>query len=257
MDIMPAVVVSGDNRQLHLYALLRKEYPCWFYDDSSEAAFLPDGIRSVFLPISGLYPDIVPLTDKLAEDAVIFAGSGAGVTHDTRRRVVELLRDEEFVLANAEITAEKALIYALSLCSAALSQSCVAVIGGGRIAMGLVKRLSALGAGRILVLCRSEAQRAAAAAYGAEAFPINTDAVSEADIIYNTVPAEVLSNGTVDKIKSGTIMVELASKPGFSAERASSSGKRVIMASGLPGKYAPKSAALLILRTAVRLSSDI
>ena len=69
--------------------------------------------------------------------------------------------------------------------------------------------------------------------------------MSSFDAVINTAPAQVL--GELSALRDGCILLELASAPGgLDPQAAQDGGMRYISAPGLPGKYAPVSAARLI-----------
>ena len=65
----------------------------------------------------------------------------------------------------------------------------------------------------------------------------------ESDVIFNTVPAQVLGKSELDKIPKDALVVELASPPyGLNMELARHMGVHVQLESGVPGRYAPMNA---------------
>ncbi|MEG1017345.1 MAG: dipicolinate synthase, partial [Oscillospiraceae bacterium] len=70
------------------------------------------------------------------------------------------------------------------------------------------------------------------------------------DAIVNTVPALLFTPDVIDAVEPGTLIVDLASKPGgVDGEYAKSSGMNYIWALSLPGKVAPKTAGQIIKET--------
>ena len=67
------------------------------------------------------------------------------------------------------------------------------------------------------------------------------------DVIFNTVPAPVLTAQALSRQRWGTLLLELASPPGgIDREAARRFGLRVVDAPGLPGRLSPKAAGELI-----------
>ena len=59
-------------------------------------------------------------------------------------------------------------------------------------------------------------------------------------MIFNTVPAEIFDNNTLNSLKGAPVLFELASKPyGIDFSAAANLGIKVIKAPGLPGITAP------------------
>ena len=82
-----------------------------------------------------------------------------------------------------------------------------------------------------------------------------TALAGEADFIVNTVPAQVLGRGALEKIRPDAVVLELASEPGFDLALANELGLHALAAPGLPGKTAPLAAAELmrdVIFTAIR-----
>ena len=80
-----------------------------------------------------------------------------------------------------------------------------------------------------------------------EALPLLAEDV---DFVVNTVPAEVLDREILGSFRRDVVLLELASAPGgFDREIAAELGLRAIFAPGLPGSYAPCTAAELMRDT--------
>lgn len=145
--------------------------------------------------------------------------------------------DEEYLMRNADITAEGAVFLLMQELDRSIYGRRITIVGSGRIAKMLAYKLVALGA-KVTVACRSEKERILMSNLGIAAVPVEKTVGS---IIFNTVPEIVIDLGN---LKRGTLLIELASKPGgFDKEEAEKLGMRVISAPGLPAKYAPRSAA--------------
>lgn len=70
------------------------------------------------------------------------------------------------------------------------------------------------------------------------------------DYVVNTVPALVLGGQVLEKLQADCLLVEIASAPGgIDLEAAQARGLKVIKASSLPGKVAPKTAGRIISDT--------
>jgi len=107
----------------------------------------------------------------------------------------------------------------------------VLVVGYGRIGSLLAPKLAALGA-MVTVAARSPAARARAEAQGFRSVNI-TFIPAWFDAVVNTVPATVLEGDY-----GGALCLDLASAPGGWPK-----GEPVLHAVGLPGTYAPQTAA--------------
>ena len=155
---------------------------------------------------------------------------------------------ESFEIKNAAATVEGALAVAIKETKFTVNGSKVLVIGYGRIGKLLSGALASLGA-QVCVTARKNTDIAWAWACGREAVKYSelTEKAAQADIIFNTVPAPVVSRQVFERMKKGTVCIELASLPGgFDLRAAQENGIDVIMAQGLPGKYSPVTAGRII-----------
>ena len=110
------------------------------------------------------------------------------------------------------------------------------VIGWGRIAQHLAQLLKACGA-TVTIAARDPHKRALAASMGYQVCNIAQICPDNHRLIFNTVPAPVLS-----ETAPGILKIDLASQPGMA-------GEDVLIAPGLPSKETPESAARLIAAT--------
>lgn len=162
-------------------------------------------------------------------------------------RVMDLLKDPTYLARNASITAYCALRLAMMELPVMLRGCKVLIIGWGRIAKCLSALLWALEAD-VTVAARKEADRAMACALGyrSEAITDLDATLNDYRLIFNTVPAPVLSEQQIEHCRQGCLRIDLASQQGIA-------GKHMIWARGLPGKDAPESSGKLIAKTVIRL----
>lgn len=159
-------------------------------------------------------------------------------------------RREEYQIAIARLTAEGAI--ALLRPETGLSGAHILLLGYGRIARLLARELQKAGA-LVTAAARSGEQRAWAEAEGIEALPLDalSGALDRFDVIIGTISAPVLTEPLLALVRKDALLLELASAPGgIDAAAAHERGLRYIRAPGLPAKYAPERAAV-ILRDAV------
>jgi dipicolinate synthase subunit A len=89
-----------------------------------------------------------------------------------------------------------------------------------------------------------------------EPFPLTDLAIhiQNADIIFNTIPAMILTADMLIKIPKTCVIIDIASNPGGTDFRfAERRGIKAILAPSLPGIVAPKTAGQIIARTLGRL----
>ena len=165
---------------------------------------------------------------------------------------------EELLIKNAVLTAEGAIDIALRESDTSLFGASVTVIGYGRIGSRLALLLNAFGA-RVTVAARRSESRALAEALGciAVGFDCISDALANADCIFNTVPYPTLSKEILSSIGDGVPLIELASEPGGirKGEESYCKGK-LINAPGLPGKIAPEAAGRIIFEAVTAIMRE-
>lgn len=204
--------------------------------------FAITGTDARFLPLRKLLlADGHEITDPASADMVILPPWDPSARYARR---------EEYQIAIARLTAEGAI--ALLRPETGLSGAHILLLGYGRIARLLARELQKAGA-LVTAAARSGEQRAWAEAEGIEALPLDalSGALDRFDVIIGTIPAPVLTEPLLALVRKDALLLELASAPGgIDAAAAHERGLRYIRAPGLPAKYAPERAAV-ILRDAV------
>lgn len=162
-------------------------------------------------------------------------------------RTMDLLTDEQYLADNAAISAYCALRLAMMELPVTLRGCKGLIVGWGRIAKCLAALLWGLEAD-VTIAARKEADRAMAHALGYHA--VNTADLGENlnhfRVIFNTVPAPILSQEQTEHCTPNCLKIDLASTRGIE-------GSRIIWARGLPGKDTPESSGKLIAKTIIRL----
>lgn len=168
-------------------------------------------------------------------------------------------KDEAFLRENARLTAEGAIARAMARPGRALLGSTCMVTGYGRIGQELTLRLCALGA-FVIVCARNEAQMRHAHQTGAHPVPLReiAAACAQADVVFNTVPARVLGEEALAALGREAVYIELASAPyGADPELAARLGVKMIVESGLPGRYAPLDAGAALFDAVQRAMTEL
>ena len=191
------------------------------------------------------------LYERLAPRSLILGGK---VTPEAQSqaalygvRFLDYLEREEVNIHNAVPTAEGAIEIAMRELPVTLFGSRSAVLGYGRVGRALAERLKALGSD-VTVVVRKERDAAWCRASGFKTLGYSSlDSLRGFDVIFNTVPAKVLSGAELSAIGNGSLIIDLASKPGgVDMESARELGCRVIWALSLPGKVAVQTAGEII-----------
>lgn len=162
-------------------------------------------------------------------------------------KTMDLLKEPSYLAQNAYITAHCAIRLAMLRLPVTMRGCKVLIIGWGRIGKCLTRLLRALEAD-LTVAARKESDRSMAKALGYAAIPPEemADELDQYRLIFNTVPAPILSAEQAADCNARCLKIDLASIPGIDAPD-------VLWARGLPGKYAPESSGVLIAKTAIRL----
>ncbi|MDI6600929.1 MAG: dipicolinate synthase subunit DpsA [Thermoanaerobacteraceae bacterium] len=191
------------------------------------------------------YPTAVPL----------FAGSiDTEVNHKIDElgiRAFDLMDREEFAILNAIATAEGVVDIALREMPITINESLCLVLGYGRIGKTISSLLKNMGA-NVWVEARKPSDYAWIRSKGMNALPLSQlqNFLTYPDLIINTVPAMIMSENQIRYLHKDTLIIDVASGPGgvdFAA--CEQYGIKAIHALGLPGKIAPRSAALYIRYT--------
>lgn len=200
-------------------------------------AFRDDGL----LNSGGNISDILPL---LRNDVTIIGGN-LHCPALVEKEVVDLLQDPVYLSQNAQITAHCAVKVALSRLPVIFSGCPVLVIGWGRIGKCLASLLRGMGAS-VCVAARKPADRGILSALGYSVSDTKNINIRDYRVVFNTVPAPVLSQEALPLRNDTSLKIDLASQKGIACAD-------VIWARGLPGKDAPESAGALIADSIKRL----
>jgi dipicolinate synthase subunit A len=77
------------------------------------------------------------------------------------------------------------------------------------------------------------------------------------DLIFNTVPALVLTRSLLSAMRRSAVVIDLASSPGgIDYQAAQELGVNAILAPGLPGLVAPRTAGEILASVVPRLVSE-
>ena len=155
----------------------------------------------------------------------------------------DLLENEEYLAENAAITAYAALTVAAEKLPVTWDGCNVLILGWGRIGKCLAPLLKAMGA-QVCVAARNPAHRAIASALGYDTVDIGIlpPMLHRYRVIFNTIPAPILSQEQTERCRSDCLKIDLASTEGIAASD-------VITARGLPAKCHPESSGKLIAKT--------
>ena len=122
------------------------------------------------------------------------------------------------------------------------------VLGLGRCGWTLARTLKGMGS-RVTGVARKPADLARAVEMGLKAvhFSDLEEEIGRAELIFNTVPQPVLDKVMLDRVAKDAVIIDIASIPGGTDfEYAQLLGIKALLAPGLPGIVAPKSAGRIL-----------
>lgn len=264
-------ILGGDLRQVYLARMLLedgKNVATWGLEQGGgingvpldqalegEILLLPMPVcrnGMLHLPLTETELEAERLWARLRYDQLLLGG----LTGDLSRRLMtdygltllDYYAREETQVANAVPTAEGALQLAMESTDSTLHNSRCLIIGYGRIGRLLADRLLALGA-EVTVSARKYGDLAWIEAWGCHSVQTGalTGQLERFDLIFNTAPALILDGARLRETRKNCVIIDLASAPGgVDLEAAKRLSRQVILAPGLPGKVAPRTAAAAI-----------
>ena len=173
-------------------------------------------------------------------------------------KIVDLMKNEELTIFNTIATAEGTIQVLMENTDKILQGMKVLVLGFGRVAKVVARKLEGL---QMDLTCaaRRSSDLAWIETYGYLSENIyDLKELSKYDVIINTVPSLIIGENQLEKVKKDVIIIELASYPGgIDFEKAKERNIKVISAMGLPGKVAPESSALYVKRAVSNILKEI
>lgn len=252
------------------------EHMAQSFPDMRKEALTPEGLREadvIVLPVAGMDEDghvqaqfaDGPLTlddshfAAICSAAPVFTGIARPALAAAADRhglaLIRLMELDEVAILNSVPTAEGAIALAMQHTDITIHGSRSVVLGFGRCGMTLARSLAGLGA-RVRAGARKPADLARIVEMGLEPFLLRDieGAVRDADILFNTVPAAVLTSDVLVRIPRSCVIIDIASAPGGTDFRfAERHGIKAVLAPSLPGMVAPKTAGRIIAQTMTRL----
>ena len=213
-------------------------------------------LSSQFLPVQDVICAMKPNQLLLAGRGSEYLSALCELHHI---RLVDYTKREELLVLNAVPTVEGALAIAMEKTPYTIHQSQCLVLGYGRIGKLLSGSLQGLGA-KVRVAARKHSDLAWMKAYGISGVPMENlaDAVTDCNIIFNTVPHLLLDFPILAKIPKSYLIIDLASGTGgVDFETARELGRTAIHALSLPGKVAPETAGVIIKDTIVNILEEL
>lgn len=273
-------ILGGDNRQVLLahelagmgarlkvigLAGLREHPQISIHSTLEDAVF---DAQVIILPMPGVNdegriyaPQInIPLHltnevfQKIPRDALILVGLAkrhlSGLVQASGHHLVEVGELADVAILNSIPSAEGAIQIAMEAVPTTIHNSNSMVLGYGRTGITLARMLKGIGA-HVTVVARRPGVLARIEEQGYRPVPFSelSKYIHEAQLIFNTVPALVLDQSLLAKLSTDTFILDLASSPGGTDFMAAAKlGVKAVLAPGLPGKVAPKTAGQILVK---------
>ncbi len=200
--------------------------------------------------------------DKTPDHCTIYSGiSNAylnGITKQSKRTLIQLFERDDVAIYNSIPTVEGTIMMAIQHTDFTIHGSNIAVLGLGRVGMSVARTFAALGA-KVKVGARKSEHLARITEMGLTPFHLNAlvHEVKDIDILINTAPHPIVTAMVISKMPSHTLIIDLASKPGGTDFRyAEKRGIKALLAPGLPGIVAPKTAGQILANVLAQLLQD-
>lgn len=226
------------------------------------------GVNALVLPVLGIDEEgllYAPLADKplaltdhlismLPPNIPVFVGVArpklVRLLENKKFRLIELMKNDEVAIYNSIPSAEGAVQMAMELLPITIHGCTAYVLGFGRTGATLARLLGAMGA-KTRVAARKKEVLARVAEMNLTPIPFDklSKSLAEADAIFNTVPSLILTEEMLNKVSPEAVIIDLASAPGGTDFQAANKlGVKAVLAPGLPGRVAPKTAGRILAR---------
>lgn len=248
------LVLGSEARQLYLAELLRRNG----HEVMTAEEYQPGYHDAVLLPIPQTAKYLKENVSKLQKGQIIYGCNfpEEQVEECDKRGIhfIDYMKVEGVASRNAIATAEGAIAEALQEGCVSIHDSHSLVIGYGRCGEVLAEKLVSLKA-HVTVLDRKSEKRSRARAYGCQTFGFERagSIIPDCDFVFNTVPALVLTHELLQRVKKDVVIIDIASRPGGTDfEFCQKNAINAKLCLGLPGKYAPKSAAKILMEVIIK-----
>lgn len=182
----------------------------------------------------------------------------SGIIKGADRQHVQLFERDDVAILNSIPTVEGTIMMVIQHTDFTIHGSNVAVLGLGRTGMSVARTFHALGA-KVKVGARKSEHLARITEMGLTPFHLKdlAQSVKDVDICINTIPFPIVSATVISKMPVHTLIIDLASKPGGTDFRyAEKRGVKALLAPGLPGIVAPKTAGQILANVLSQLLTE-
>ena len=254
------VITGTDRRNLHLATSLhQKGYAVAFWNTDLQAEKIPYVTQNelletpcvLVLPLGTPAHQVLSALQSVCEGSYVFGGAitpeGSAYAQQHEITYTNILDDDAFCIQNAIPTAEGIMKTAIAETDRTISGMQVLVLGYGRVGQAVCRLLIAFGA-EVTAFSPSEKEIAWGQMYCVRAVPLTelSSFLDFAELIVNTIPAQVLDAEALDKVPRDAVIVDVASGGGVDYGHAEKLELRALLLKGIPGVDAPASAAQYI-----------
>ena len=261
MTQVEVAVIGGDKRNVHLARILQAKgcnVICYGTPEEESnkkckvANSLQEAVESADIIVGG-----IPFQEKNMKEYVktgqrIFGGVLPQEWKDEVEQLgilcFDFMKEDTIAIYNAIATAEGTILEAIRYKDTNIHKSKSLIIGFGRCAKILAQKLKGLDA-EVTISCRKETDLMLAKAFGFHSIPFSnlSEEIQEYEYIYNTVPAVVMKENMIQKMRKDAIIIDIASgKGGVDFEAAKLYQIPAYLCPGLPGKYASYASATIL-----------
>ncbi|WP_404351543.1 dipicolinic acid synthetase subunit A [Sutcliffiella horikoshii] len=233
-------------------------------------------VNAIILPVPGtnlegqvdtiFSNEKIVLTEEIVKNTPEHCTIYSGITNpylnqlvaSTNRKLVQLFDRDDVAIYNAIPTVEGTIMMVIQHTDITIHNSKVAVLGLGRVGMSVARTFAALGA-NVRVGARKSEHIARIFEMGVTPFHLNelAENVADVDVCINTIPHLIVTSDVISKMPAHTLIIDLASKPGGTDFRyAEKRGIKALLAPGLPGIVAPKTAGQIVANVLAQLLKE-
>lgn len=270
--------VGGDKRQLymkryfdslgfetHAFAANGINFIDENFIENTDAVIFPlpfeDKNGYIFSNTDAKYK-IKEIINIISENSSVFAGMISPriecLFNENRLKVYDYFKREEIAIKNAVPTVQGILKTIFDNIDYTLFSSKCAVFGYGKIGKIVAETLHTLGA-EVTVFARKESDIALAETKQLKSCRISekSSVINSFDIIINTVPAMMIDENILKKLKKNVLIIDVASAPyGVDYEQAKKLGINALLCPSLPGRTAPVNAGIILAEGVLNIMKE-
>ena len=256
------IVLIADKRQEKLAALLEGEKVSYTWEENSEGKESCEKIYVLPIPVTKLdnnpsikrklKQELINISKRRKDIPKVFGGvfnqEWKEFLEENQIPYWDFMKLPEVVEGNGWITAEATIAEVLQLGEYSISGQKVLVTGYGCCGEKIAKLFARLGANVIVAARRAEVREAVVKdGFQSIDFVDLEKNLFDVSTVINTVPSLVLTEDCIRRMPRGSLIIDIASKPGGTDfEAAKRYDVTAKLALGLPGIYTTLSSAMLL-----------